>query len=68
VAIGNCGFGFAPARESDQDYLMKSLTRVEAIPYDCIEQSLNWSWESFPEWLDELDSGPRASTPWPTCR
>jgi N-acyl-D-amino-acid deacylase len=58
VAIGNCGFGFAPARRGDQDYLMKSLTRVEAIPYACIEQSLNWSWESFPEWLDELDSRP----------
>ncbi|HEY1970042.1 MAG TPA: amidohydrolase family protein [Pseudonocardia sp.] len=59
VAIGNCGFGFAPAKPTDQDYLMRSLTRVEAIPYECIQSSLNWSWESFPEWMDEIDRRPK---------
>jgi N-acyl-D-aspartate/D-glutamate deacylase len=59
VAIGNCGVGFAPARESDRAYLMKSLSRVEAIPSTCIEMALPWTWETFPEWLDALDRQPK---------
>jgi len=59
VAIGNCGFGFAPAKPEDREYLMSSLTRVEAIPYTCIKQSLPWTWESFPQWLDAVDRQPK---------
>ncbi len=59
VAIGNCGFGFAPAREADRDYLMRTLTRVEAIPREVMELSLPWTWESFPEWMDALDDTPK---------
>jgi N-acyl-D-amino-acid deacylase len=59
VAIGNCGFGFAPARPSDREYLMRSLSRVEAIPASCIELALPWTWETFPEWLDALDRQPK---------
>jgi N-acyl-D-amino-acid deacylase len=59
VAIGNCGFGFAPAREHDRDYLMRTLTRVEAIPREVMELSLPWTWESFPQWMDALDGTPK---------
>lgn len=59
VVIGNCGFGFAPAAPKDREYLMRSLTRVEAIPYDAINASLPWTWETFPEWLDQLDLQPK---------
>jgi N-acyl-D-aspartate/D-glutamate deacylase len=59
VVIGNCGFGFAPARAEHREYLMKTLSRVEAIPSRCMELSLPWSWESFPEWMDVLDRQPK---------
>ncbi len=59
VAIGNCGFGFAPAKPEDREYLMASLTRVEAIPRTCIERSLPWTWETFPEWLDAIERQPK---------
>ncbi len=59
VAIGNCGFGFAPAKPQDREYLMKSLSRVEAIPAACIEASLPWTWETFPEWMGVLDALPK---------
>jgi len=59
VVIGNCGFGFAPARPGDREYLMRSLNRVEAIPYECIEPTLAWDWETFPQWMDAVDRAPK---------
>ena len=48
VAIGNCGFGFAPVAEDMREYAMKSMTRVEAIPYESMRQGMPWDWVSFP--------------------
>jgi N-acyl-D-aspartate/D-glutamate deacylase len=59
VVIGNCGFGFAPAHQKDQDYLMRSLNRVEAIPYDCMKETMTWTWESFLEWMDTIEAMPK---------
>src|SRR5947207_7028742 len=59
VAIGNCGFGFAPNRPEMREYLESSLTRVEAIPKACMEAALPWTWETFPEWLDVIDRQPK---------
>ena len=42
VAIGNCGFGFAPVAEEMREYAMKSMTRVEAIPYESMKQGMPW--------------------------
>ena len=60
VAIGNCGFGFAPVAEDMREYAMKSMTRVEAIPYESMRQGMPWDWVSFPEYLDSLDRTPKA--------
>ncbi len=61
VAIGNCGFGFAPcaANESDQDRMMLSLTRNEAIPYEPMKLGMLWDWETFPQFLDSIDRIPK---------
>ena len=61
VAIGNCGFGFAPAKPQDREYLMKSLSRVEAIPAACIEASLPWTVGDLPR----VDGGPGRVTEGP---
>ena len=60
VAIGNCGFGFAPVEPDEREYAMQSMTRVEAIPYDSMRAGLPWDWVSFPEFLDSLQRTPRA--------
>ena len=60
VAIGNCGFGFAPVAEDMREYAMKSMTRVEAIPYESMKQGMPWDWVTFPEYLDSLDRTPKA--------
>jgi N-acyl-D-amino-acid deacylase len=60
VAIGNCGFGFAPVRPELRESAMRSMTRVEAIPYDSMRLGLPWDWETFPEFLDSLDATAKA--------
>ena len=55
VAIGNCGFGFAPVRAADREQAMRTLTRVEAIPLEAMRAGLPWSWESFAGFLDTLE-------------
>jgi len=43
VAIGNCGFGFAPVAPEMREYAMKSMTRVEANPYEPVNQGMPWA-------------------------
>ena len=58
VAIGQCGFGFAPCKPKDQEAAMRLLTRIEAIPLSTMEQGLRWDWETFPQWMDSLAKHP----------
>ncbi|HEY1281105.1 MAG TPA: amidohydrolase family protein, partial [Acidimicrobiales bacterium] len=60
VAIGNCGFGFAPVALEERERAMRSMTRVEAIPYDSMRAGLPWDWETFPEFLDSVARTPKA--------
>ncbi len=59
VAIGNCGFGFAPTHPDQRERSMLSMERVEAIPLATMKAGMDWDWESFPEWLDSLDRRPK---------
>ncbi len=61
VAIGNCGFGFAPARKENRERLLQMMTRTEQIPYETMVEGLglDWDWESLPEWMDHLDRIPK---------
>jgi N-acyl-D-aspartate/D-glutamate deacylase len=58
VAIGQCGFGFAPCKPEDREGAMRLLTRIEAIPLRTMELGLTWDWETFPQWMDSLDRKP----------
>jgi len=58
IAIGQCGFGFAPCKPDDREATMRLLTRIEAIPLRTMELGLKWDWETFPQWLDALDRLP----------
>ena len=60
VAIGNCGFGFAPVQPEGREAAMRSMTRVEAIPYESMRLGMPWDWVTFPEYLDSLDRTPKA--------
>ncbi len=53
--MGNCGVGFAPARETDRDWLIQLMEGVEDIPGTALAEGMNWSWETFGEYLDEVE-------------
>lgn len=59
VVMGNCGVGFAPCRQSDHDVLVDVMAGVEDIPGVVMTDGLPWTWETFPEYLDALESGKR---------
>ena len=77
VVMGNCGVGFAPARESDRAWLIQLMEGVEDIPGTALAEGMNWNWETFGEYLDEVERtapGPRRGRRWsrtarcgPTC-
>ncbi len=59
VVMGNCGVGFAPCRPEDREKLIELMEGVEDIPGAVMHEGLEWTWESFPEYLDALEKKPR---------
>jgi N-acyl-D-aspartate/D-glutamate deacylase len=58
AVMGNCGVGFAPCRPEDHETLVKLMEGVEDIPGVVLTEGLSWNWESFPEFLDAVESRP----------
>ncbi len=59
VVMGNCGVGFAPAKPDRHEWLISLMEGVEDIPGTALSEGMSWNWETFPEYLDELERLPR---------
>jgi len=59
VVVGNCGVGFAPARPNERDWLIQLMEGVEDIPGTALAEGMTWGWETFAEYLDEVERMPR---------
>ncbi len=59
VVMGNCGVGFAPAHRDRHAWLIQLMEGVEDIPGTALAEGITWNWETFPEYLDELERLPR---------
>jgi N-acyl-D-amino-acid deacylase len=59
VVMGNCGFSLAPCGEKDKQLVMRNLERAEDIAPEAMEAGINWTWESFPEYLDAVERTPK---------
>lgn len=59
VIMGNCGVGFAPAKPDRHEWLISLMEGVEDIPGTALSEGMSWNWETFPEYLDELERLPR---------
>ncbi len=56
LLMGNCGVGFAPVTPERREWLIGLMEGVEDIPGTALSEGIRWAWESFPEFLDALDT------------
>jgi N-acyl-D-amino-acid deacylase len=56
VIMGNCGVGFAPVRPDHRQFLIELMEAVEDIPGSALSEGIDWQWESFPEYLNALET------------
>jgi N-acyl-D-aspartate/D-glutamate deacylase len=60
VVMGNCGFALAPCRPEERDWYARCLSAVEDIPTDAMAAGIDWTWETFPEYLATVERLPKA--------
>ncbi|MBQ29448.1 MAG: amidohydrolase [Acidimicrobiaceae bacterium] len=57
IVMGNCGFSVAPTRPEHRDLIMRTLENVEGMSVEALRAGLgDWGFETFPEYLDALDT------------
>jgi N-acyl-D-aspartate/D-glutamate deacylase len=59
VVMGNCGFTLAPCAEQNKSLVVRNLQRAEDISAQAMEAGIKWSWTTYPEFLDTLESLPK---------
>ena len=59
VVMGNCGFGVAPTRPEHRELIVRTFENVEGMAMEALEQGIDWSFESFPEYLAVVDRLPK---------
>ena len=60
VAMSNCGFTLAPCKPADRQWYADSLSYVEDISPDAMAAGIDWTWESFAEYLEAVERRPKA--------
>ena len=59
AVMGNCGFTLAPVNSDARELVVRNLERAEDISADAMAAGIDWSWETFPEYLDFVDATPK---------
>ena len=59
AVMGNCGFTLAPVRSDARELVVRNLERAEDIDPIALAQGIDWSFETFPEYLDAVDRLPK---------
>lgn len=59
VVMGNCGFTVAPTRPDHRDLVMRLFENVEGMARQALERGIDWSFESFPEYLAAVARRPK---------
>ncbi|MGA2837335.1 MAG: amidohydrolase family protein, partial [Acidimicrobiales bacterium] len=55
VVMGNCGFTLAPVRSGERQLVVRNLERAEDIDPAALAEGIDWSFETFPQYLDAVD-------------
>ena len=56
VVMGNCGFGIAPCPAPQRETMVKNLSVVEGMDLTSLLTGVNWQFETFKEYMDQLRS------------
>jgi N-acyl-D-aspartate/D-glutamate deacylase len=59
VIMGNCGFTLAPCRLDEKHLVVRNLERAEDIPVEAMEAGIDWTWETYAQYLDALARWPK---------
>jgi N-acyl-D-aspartate/D-glutamate deacylase len=59
VIMGHCGFTLAPARDDARVLVVRNLERAEDISPAAMAEGIDWSWQTFPEYMDAVDRQPK---------
>jgi N-acyl-D-amino-acid deacylase len=55
AVMGNCGFTLAPVRSGQRALVVRNLERAEDIDPAALAEGIDWTFETFPEYLDAVD-------------
>ncbi len=60
VVMSNCGFTLAPCKPADREWYANSLSYVEDISTEAMAAGIDWTWETFPEYMAAVERRPKA--------
>ncbi len=60
VVMSNCGFALAPCKPEDRQWFARCLSAVEDISTEAMAAGIDWTWETFPEYLATVERLPKA--------
>jgi N-acyl-D-amino-acid deacylase len=55
AVMGNCGFTLAPVRHDQRALVVRNLERAEDMDPAALAAGIDWSFETFPEYLEAVD-------------
>jgi N-acyl-D-aspartate/D-glutamate deacylase len=59
AVMGNCGFTLAPVRPEERALVVRNLERAEDMDPAALAAGIDWSFETFPQYLDAVDRLPK---------
>jgi len=59
VVMGNCGFTLAPCRPDERHLVVRNLERAEDIPAEAMKAGIDWSWETYAQYLEAVERWPK---------
>src|SRR5262249_13533521 len=59
AARGNSGFPLAPCRSEERHLVVRNLERAEDIPAEAMKAGIEWTWETYAQYLDAVERWPK---------